>query len=206
MSTLLKPGMIEPGFATTEEITALRSVFVGMEADFPFLPSDPWWIPEFGQLLLVADYPVLFARIGTQYGGDGVTNFRLPDKRGRVTAGVDNMGGVSANRLTGQAGGLDGDVLGAVGGAETVALTLAQMPAHKHDVSLNSGGAHKHNFARGTTGGGAGAQTGPAGAVDLETTTDGAHTHTVNETTKGSGTAHNNVQPTIVSYRCILAY
>ena len=42
------------------------------------------------------------------------------------------MGGSSANRLTGQTGGVDGDTLGGTGGAETHTLTTAQMPAHTH--------------------------------------------------------------------------
>ncbi|MCZ7659199.1 MAG: phage tail protein [Xanthobacteraceae bacterium] len=57
----------------------------------------------FGQALSRTAYPTLFARLGTTYGpGDGATTFNIPDKRGRVTAGKDDMGGTSANRLTGQ--------------------------------------------------------------------------------------------------------
>ncbi|HYC65290.1 MAG TPA: tail fiber protein, partial [Reyranellaceae bacterium] len=67
--------------------------------------------------------------------GDGSTTFNIPDLRGRTTAGRDDMGGSSANRLTGQTGGIDGDVLGHIGGTETHTLSTAQMPAHTHSTS-----------------------------------------------------------------------
>jgi microcystin-dependent protein len=72
-------------------------------------------------------YSALFGIIGTTYGvGDGSTTFNIPDLRGRVIAGQDDMGGSSANRLTNQTGGLNGDNLGATGGAETHLLTAAE--------------------------------------------------------------------------------
>ena len=43
--------------------------------------------------------------------GDGSSTFNLPDLRGRAIAGQDDMGGSSANRLTGQTGGVNGDIL-----------------------------------------------------------------------------------------------
>ena len=74
----------------------------------------------YGQAVSRTGYAALFAALGTTYGsGDGTTTFNLPDLRGRVIAGQDDMGGSSANRLTNQTGGLDGDTLGATGGAET---------------------------------------------------------------------------------------
>lgn len=84
----------------------------------------------------------LFAAIGTTYGpGDGSTTFNLPDMRGRVAAGKDNMGGTPANRLTAAGAGITGASLGATGGNQTHTLTTAQMPAHSHAVS-DPGHAH----------------------------------------------------------------
>jgi microcystin-dependent protein len=84
----------------------------------------------FGQDISRSTYSDLFSAIGTTYGvGDGATTFTLPDLRGRVVAGQDDMGGSSANRLTGQTGGVDGDVLGGSGGGETVTLLNANMPS-----------------------------------------------------------------------------
>lgn len=209
-TTLLKPGMIEAGFATLAQVETIGDIFVGMEADFSFIPSDPWWIPKFGQLLNVAEYPALFAKIGTLYGGDGTTTFRLPDDRGRVRAGVDNMGGTSANRLTNKTGGLNGDILGAAGGTETHILSVAQMPSHGHTGTFtgNAVPPHTHNVPDGATGGGLGAQNGPPTGGSFPTAAAGGHTPTgtISINSTGSGAEHNNVQPTITKYACILAY
>ena len=77
----------------------------------------------------------LFDALGTTYGvGDGSSTFNIPDLRGRVIAGQDDMGGASANRLIGTISGLNGDNLGAAGGEEGVTLTAAQsgLPDHTH--------------------------------------------------------------------------
>src|SRR5262249_10145195 len=59
----------------------------------------------------------------------------LPDLRGYLLAGKDDMGGAAASRITAGASGIDGSVLGAAGGAQTVTLITAQMPAHGHGVT-----------------------------------------------------------------------
>jgi microcystin-dependent protein len=134
----------------------------------------------FGQNVSRTTYAALFAVIGTTYGvGDGSTTFTLPDLRGRVVAGEDDMGGTSANRLTGLTDGVNGDVLGGTGGLESNTLTEAQLPAHTHTyTSTNMGGA----------GGNSG--------VAFNTTGSSSTSRSVNTT--GSGSAHNNVQPTII--------
>lgn len=211
MTTVVRTGMIEDGaFYTQAEAYALfRSIFVGSYADFAYVPSEddePWWLPCFGQTLLTADYPALFAKLGATYGGNGTTTFGLPDWRGRVGAGLDNMGGTSANRLTNQTGGLNGDVLGAAGGSETHTLDLTQIPAHKHDVALTAAGGHTPQIPKGSSGGGDGAQNGPASGGSISGTAVPNHNHTVTEVSKGGGLAHNNVQPTMTHVRCILAF
>jgi microcystin-dependent protein len=72
---------------------------------------------------------------GFPHGQDGSGNPKLPDARGRVTAGKDNMGGAAAGRLTATGGGIDGKVLGNAGGVDAHAITTAQMPVHNHGVS-----------------------------------------------------------------------
>jgi hypothetical protein len=90
----------------------------------------------YGQDVNRTTYSDLFTAIGTTYGvGDGATTFALPDLRGRVVAGKDDMGGTSANRLTDQSGGVNGDILGDSGGLETHTLTTAQLAAHRHGVT-----------------------------------------------------------------------
>lgn len=89
----------------------------------------------FGQTVSRTTYADLFAVFGTTYGvGDGVTTFGLPDLRGRVIAGVDNMGGVAANRLTATTMAPNGNTRGATGGAQT--------GAHYHMLPVGADGAN----------------------------------------------------------------
>lgn len=169
------------------------------------------WLLCYGQAVSRTTYAALFSALGTAWGaGDGSTTFNLPDLRGRVLAGKDDMGGTSANRLTNQTGGLDGDTLGATGGSETHTLTEGQLASHTHSFSAttSSGGAHVHeiNFTGHTshnTDGGGNIASGSNSAESItafDTQSSGAHTHTVSGTSgsAGSGSAHNNVQPTAV--------
>jgi len=139
------------------------------------------WLLCFGQAVSRTTYASLFAVVSTTYGvGDGSTTFNLPDLRGRVVAGEDDMGGTSANRLTNQSGGVDGDVLGAAGGSETHTLTTAQLAAHTHTVP----------YATSSAG---------SGLPRYETnSTDPEGNTAVNTGSAGSGSAHNNVQPTFI--------
>ena len=186
---------------------------IGAVIPYAGLSAPPRWLFCFGQNVSRTTYAALFAAISTTYGaGDGTTTFTLPDLRGRVVAGQDDMGGASANRLTGQSGGVDGDLLGSAGGAETHTLTEAQLATHDHLVDMGvpintgSGGSHSHSFVYGQR-----AKSGDGQEVsDLThtgytetTSTVGSHTHTVdipafNSGNAGSGSPHNNVQPTLV--------
>jgi microcystin-dependent protein len=73
-----------------------------------------------GQLLPINQNQALFSLLGTTFGGDGKVTFALPDLRGRVAIG------------SGQGPGLSLYDLGQRGGAETVILTIGQLPAHTH--------------------------------------------------------------------------
>lgn len=77
-----------------------------------------------GSLLPIPQYEALYALIGNIYGGNGQTNFALPDLRGRVPVG------------TGNGAGLPPMDLGEINGTETVTLTSSQMPAHTHQAQL----------------------------------------------------------------------
>jgi microcystin-dependent protein len=102
----------------------------------------------YGQAISRGLYAALFGAIGVAYGvGDGSTTFNLPDFRGRVGAGRDDMGGSAAGRLTNATLTPDGNTLGAVGGAQTHALTEAEGPAHNHGGAT---GSHNHGGATGS--------------------------------------------------------
>lgn len=119
--------------------------------------------------------------IGTTYGaGDGTTTFNVPDLRGRVIAGVDNMGGTAASRLTAGGSGVAG-TLGAAGGAETHTLTETQMPSHSHKASdpFNDTGVGGNVMGGGSQG-------------RLP-----SHQYAAQTTYTGGGGAHNNTQPTL---------
>jgi microcystin-dependent protein len=73
-----------------------------------------------GQLLPIQQYTALFSLLGTMYGGDGKTNFALPNLQGRA----------AMNAGTGP--GLTQRIVGQTGGAEQVNLTVGQMAAHNH--------------------------------------------------------------------------
>ena len=79
-----------------------------------------------GQTLSIQNYEVLYSLLGTTYGGDGVSNFGLPDLRSRIPLGVGKSGAGTTYAL------------GVKGGTESVSLSLAQIPAHTHTLMANS--------------------------------------------------------------------
>jgi microcystin-dependent protein len=159
------------------------------------------WLFCYGQAISRSTYADLFTAISTTYGtGDGSTTFNLPDLRGRVVAGQDDMGGTSANRLTSP---INGDTLGAAGGAESVTLAQADLPNVTLTGSTSSADAHTHagvpSFI-GVSGGSGGVRNSFEPDAD-ETNSAGAHSHTLTTSSINGGvtqTAHNNMQPTIV--------
>jgi microcystin-dependent protein len=80
-----------------------------------------------GQLLSIQQNTALFSILGTTYGGNGTSNFALPDLRGRAPIHF------------GQGPGLTNYVEGEVGGVETVTLLDAQIPAHTHTQPATNG-------------------------------------------------------------------
>lgn len=154
----------------------------------------------YGQCVSQTTYADLYAALGATYDNScGAGTFGIPDLRGRAVAGQDDMGGVSANRLTNQTGGLNGDTLGATGGAETHTLTTAQMPAHTH-TGTTDGHTHSVKFFLGAVQSGGGTVVSSIGVAGPVNGTDAAvsATDTFTSDLTGGGGAHNNVQPTIV--------
>lgn len=187
---------------TTKRIDVNAITPTGSIMDFAGNTPPEGWLLCYGQTLNATanpQYALLWAVIGTLYGGTGIADFKLPDLRGRVVAGQDDMGGASANRLTGAFGGFDGDVMGASGGSESEVLTTAMIPAHNHgsgtlQVYANAGAAQNTATNLDDFAGSGGPIYGTHQQVgNLEGST--ANT--------GGGAGHNNIQPTIILNKII---
>jgi len=170
----------------------------------------------YGQNLSRVTYQELFVKLGSGVywgSGDGANSFGIPDLRGRVLAGKDNMGGTSANRMIGSWGGVNGDVLGigGVGGLEYHILTAAQLAKHKHTGTTAVDnpdhyhpGTHPSQYGSSLgSGRGWGAGSGVAASSTLNTLgTSVTHSHAFNTSEIGADGAHNIVQPTaMINYQ-----
>jgi len=141
------------------------------------------WLLANGALYNKSTYPSLWNALQNRYGGTDPT-FAVPDIRGRVIVGLDNLGGTSANVINNPLA----DILGGKFGTETVALEINQIPAH----------AHAFQDAYFQAGSGSG-YFGPA-----STDADNALTEITKQTSfTGEGAPHNNCQPTI-ALLCII--
>jgi microcystin-dependent protein len=159
-------------------------------------PNSAFVFP-YGQAVSRTTYATLFTMVSTTFGvGDGSTTFNLPDLRGRVVAGKDDMGGPSANRLTNADDGLNGDTLGATGGGETQTLVTGNLPAYTPSGSVSS--SVSGGIYGGTVGGGASIGTGGA-TPTVQGNTAISVTSTFTGTAQGgTSTAFGIIQPTII--------
>jgi microcystin-dependent protein len=121
----------------------MSTPYLGEIRLFPYNFAPHNWTFCQGQLMLISQNTALFSLIGTFYGGNGTTNFALPDLRGRVAVGMGTGSGLSAYSV------------GQVGGAETVTLLQSQLPAHTHTqpVTNSAASGSRPNGAVPATGG-----------------------------------------------------
>ncbi len=101
--------------------------FIGTILPWPLNWAPVGWESCDGRLLNINQNQALFSLIGTTYGGDGRTNFALPDLRGRIPVGMGQQPGGSQFSP------------GNWGGAEKSILTANNMPAHSHAATLSNG-------------------------------------------------------------------
>jgi microcystin-dependent protein len=137
-----------------------------------------------GQLIAISQNNALFALIGTTYGGNGTTNFALPNLQGRTP--------MHFSSTTPQ---------GTVAGAENVQITTSTMPAHNHVVNATTNTATRR------------VPTGKMFAADTASVADfyvapGTTTTLApgSVSATGSGQGHNNMQPSLVINFCIAVF
>jgi len=158
-----------------------------MIVGFGFCPRG--WAPTNGQLLAISQNQAMFALLGTQFGGNGMTTFALPDLRGRITIGQ------------GAGPGLTPHVAGQPGGADTTVMTQATMPSHSHAVNANNLDGDRPGPA------GKLLAAAPTGGTGNETIySEAAPNVTMNPamiSTTGSGAPISTGDPFLVLYHCI---
>jgi microcystin-dependent protein len=169
---------------------------VGMLAPFAGATAPTGWLLCAGQAVSKTTYAALYTVIGANtYGTDTTSDFYLPDLRGRVPAGVDNMGGTDAGRLdwTNQLGGVGASSKTVDDGEQKHTLTTAEIPAHSHSLNVDSANGSVattsgpgHLKANGAS---LGREGSPVTAISMS--------NAVAQNTGGGG-AHNNMQPTIL--------
>lgn len=129
--------------------------FLGTILAWPieYAPQD--WVFCDGRSLNISQYTALFALIGTQYGGDGKTYFKVPDLRGRVVLGAYGQAPLTSQPLSKTGGAESVTTTGT--GSTGIVLTTANLPAHTHTATLSLAGLSgdtKISVGTATTGGG----------------------------------------------------
>ncbi|MGZ5431566.1 MAG: phage tail protein [Thermoanaerobaculia bacterium] len=160
--------------------------FVAEIRIFPFNFAPKGWAWCDGQLMPLSQNTALFSLLGTTYGGDGKSNFALPDLQGR------------APMHPGQGPGLSLHDLGETGGSETVTLLESEIPAHSHamrdhDIDLGELNAPAANRSLAKS-----------ANSTIYTTAANLVTMSPNALTPAGGDQpHNNLQPYLTFYFCI---
>ena len=161
--------------------------FVAEIRIFPFNFAPKGWAWCDGQLLPLSQNTALFSLLGTTYGGNGKSNFALPDLQGR------------AAMHPGQGPGLSLHDLGETGGSETVTLLESEIPSHAHALRANSDPAElqvatpARSLARSQN------------ASAYQSTTNQSLVNLAPESLAPAGgdQPHNNMQPYLTFYFCI---
>jgi microcystin-dependent protein len=157
--------------------------FVAEIRAFPFNFAPVGWAQCNGQIISISQNTAVFSLLGTNFGGNGVSNFQLPNLQGSFPLAY------------GQGAGLTNRDIGEVGGSPTVALTVSELPAHSHTVVCA----------------GAGNTDSPAGALFADSSAAAygpPGTGTVNMrptivSSAGANQPHNNMPPYLALNFCI---
>ena len=158
---------------------------------FPFNFAPQGWAFCNGQLLPISQSTALFSLLGTTYGGDGRTNFALPNLQG------------NAPMFFGQGPGLSLHELGETGGSDAVTVLLSQMPSHTHAINCIDGARVEGQVGQ------------PGNAILVKTSGTPANAYTSGVTQPnqtmaagmvgyaGGSLPHNNLMPYLTLNFCI---
>jgi microcystin-dependent protein len=172
----------------------MRDPFIGEIALFPISFAPSGWADCDGRILAISQYNSLYTLIGTAYGGNGTSNFGLPDLRGRAMVCFGPMQGGEVY------------VIGRLEGAEAVVLTEETTPQHTHrmgatSVSGQSNDPTGHLLAK--AGAGLLAETFQGLIYNTNQPGPGVQLSTNSVAPVGGQLAHNNMQPSLVLRYCI---
>jgi microcystin-dependent protein len=158
--------------------------FVAEIRIFPFNFAPKGWAWCDGQLLPLSQNTALFSLLGTTYGGDGKSNFALPDLEGR------------APMHPGQGPGLSLHDLGETGGSETVSLLQSEIPAHSHALMASVENGTQGSLVPGIT-----IASSVGGALYQSNTSGNLVQMNGNSLAPAGGDQpHNNLQPYLTFY------
>jgi microcystin-dependent protein len=164
---------------------------------FNFTPQG--WLPCDGSTYNISAFSALFSIVGVEFGGNGTTNFKVPDLRGKSVVGVQpGSGGFS--------------VPGATGGTELVTLTSDTMPAHNHLMqAVTRSSLAQTSVATATPAANVylsnAFSVGLAQGIIAYSNTGGANTPLNPQSISlgGGGIPHNNMSPYLAMTYCICA-
>ena len=170
----------------------MSNPFIAQIVPFPFNFAPTGWAFCAGQILPIQQNTALFSLIGTFYGGNGTSNFALPDLRGRVAI------------HQGQGSGLQDYTLGDSDGVENVTLQNTQLPTHGHGMSAVAAAAGTNAPSGNFLAQGQGAGRGGGFTVnDYTAVASNSNLAPQAMTLAGNGLPHNNLQPYLTLNFCI---
>lgn len=153
---------------------------------FPFNFAPLGWAFCNGQILPISQNTALFSLVGTFYGGDGESNFALPNFQGAVPVGM------------GQGAGLSLYSIGQSGGSDEVTLIQSEMPSHQHAISAANVTGYLSSPA-----GNIWANSGKGRSPAYHTADSSASMSPQCLSPVGSSFPHNNMQPYLTLNFCI---
>jgi microcystin-dependent protein len=160
--------------------------FVAEIRIFPFNFAPKGWAWCDGQILPLSQNTALFSLLGTTYGGDGKSNFALPDLQG------------CAPMHPGQGPGLSLHDLGETGGSETVSLLESEIPAHTHTLRGDANVSETPDPAGNSLGRGS-----SVNAYQTDSTNNLVSMAPEALVPAGGDQPHNNLQPYLTVFFCI---